>query len=574
MLKPRLSLLCIALLVIASPTWAQTGAKVLFDGAHAQTAGNADWVMDEDSCGTAQRLPTPAQSGITASTPETYWSGAFSSFGVDLVKKGFQVESLPVGGRITYGDGTNAQDLSNYKVFILPEPNVRYTTAEKSAILSFVRNGGGVFLIADHEGSDRNNDGYDATEVFNDLVATSTWGLHFQTTGEADSWFNDNPNSNFTNDTSSPIIYTGPFGAATRGKGLGLFGTTTLTLNPSQNATAKGHIWKTGGTVGSSSGVTFATTTDGTGRIAAIGDSSPAEDPTNNCGHATHDGWANATYDNALIHLNAVAWLAGSGGGGGGGSDTTPPSAPSNLAASAVSSSQINLSWTASTDNVGVLDYDVSRSTDGTNFSVVASTTGTSHSDTGLAASTTYSYRVTANDAASNASAASNTASATTSAASSPAQVILNEILANEPGSTTAGEFVELVNVGGTSISIAGWTITVGTTVRHTFAAGTSLAAGKAIVVYGGASGIPAGSTNAVAASTGGLVLGNSGATVTVKNGTTTINSFTYGSALSGTDGVSMNRSPDTSATGGFVLHTTLSTLKSSGGTRINGTAF
>ena len=169
MKKPLLSLLCVVLLSLAGPAWAQTGAKVLFEGAHAQTAGNADWVMDEDSCGTAQRPPTPAQSGITASTPETYWSGAFSSFGVDLVKKGFQVESLPVGGRITYGDGTNSQDLSNYKVFILPEPNVKYTTAEKSAILSFVRNGGGVFMIADHEGSDRNSDGYDATEVFNDL---------------------------------------------------------------------------------------------------------------------------------------------------------------------------------------------------------------------------------------------------------------------------------------------------------------------------------------------------------------------------------------------------------------------
>ena len=105
---------------------------------------------------------------------------------------------------------------------------------------------------------------------------------------------------------------------------------------------------------------------------------------------------------------------------------------------------------------MGVLDYDVFRSTDGTNFSAVASTTGTSHSDTALAASTTYSYRVTANDAANNASAVSNTATATTSAASSPAKVILNEILANEPGSATAGEFVELVNVGGTSISIAG----------------------------------------------------------------------------------------------------------------------
>ncbi|HEX8362630.1 MAG TPA: lamin tail domain-containing protein [Longimicrobium sp.] len=156
-----------------------------------------------------------------------------------------------------------------------------------------------------------------------------------------------------------------------------------------------------------------------------------------------------------------------------------------------------------------------------------------------------------------------------------PAQVVLNEILANEPGSNVAGEFVELVNAGGTSISIAGWTIHDATGLRHTFAAGSSIAAGKAIVVFGGSGSIPAGLTNAVAASTGTLGLGNSGDQVVVKNGSgATIASYTYPSSLSGTDGVSMNRSPDTSATGSWVLHTTLSTLASSAGKRINGTAF
>jgi len=91
--------------------------------------------------------------------------------------------------------------------------------------------------------------------------------------------------------------------------------------------------------------------------------------------------------------------------------DTQPPSTPGNLTATAVSSSQINLSWTASTDNVGVAGYDVYR-----NGVKVGSTTSTSYSDTGLAASTTYSYFVKARDAAGNESAASNTASATTQA--------------------------------------------------------------------------------------------------------------------------------------------------------------
>jgi endonuclease/exonuclease/phosphatase family metal-dependent hydrolase len=155
-----------------------------------------------------------------------------------------------------------------------------------------------------------------------------------------------------------------------------------------------------------------------------------------------------------------------------------------------------------------------------------------------------------------------------------PAQVIVNEILANEPGSNTAGEFVEIVNVGGTTASIGGWTLSDGAGVKHTFAAGTSLAPGKAIVVFGGASAIPAGLANAVAASTGTLALGNSGDSVILKNGATTVSSFTYPSSLSGTDGVSMNRNPDASATGTFVLHTTLGSLTSSAGKRASGAAF
>ncbi|HEX8823316.1 MAG TPA: endonuclease, partial [Archangium sp.] len=87
--------------------------------------------------------------------------------------------------------------------------------------------------------------------------------------------------------------------------------------------------------------------------------------------------------------------------------------------------------------------------------------------------------------------------------------------------------------------------------------------------------GVPTGLTNAVGASTGALGLANSGDTVTVKNaGRTNVDTYTFSSTLAGTDGVSANRSPDTSATGSFVLHTSISTLSSSAGKRANGTAF
>jgi hypothetical protein len=183
---------------------------------------------------------------------------------------------------------------------------------------------------------------------------------------------------------------------------------------------------------------------------------------------------------------------------------------------------------------------------------------------------------VTADDAASNESAVSNTASATTSGTTtSPAKVIINEILANEPLSDVTREFVELVNVGGTSIDIGGWSIWDSTARRHTFATGTVLGAGKAIVVFGSSAGVPAGLSNGVGASTGALGLANSGDTVTVKNaGSTNVDTYTFSSTLAGTDGVSANRSPDASATGSFVLHTSVSTLGSSPGTRASGAAF
>jgi len=90
--------------------------------------------------------------------------------------------------------------------------------------------------------------------------------------------------------------------------------------------------------------------------------------------------------------------------------DTQAPTAPSNLASSNITQTSVSLSWTASTDNVGVTGYDIYR-----NNTLLTSTTGTSYNVTGLTASTTYSFYVKAKDAAGNVSAASNTISVTTS---------------------------------------------------------------------------------------------------------------------------------------------------------------
>src|SRR5205809_184314 len=113
--------------------------------------------------------------------------------------------------------------------------------------------------------------------------------------------------------------------------------------------------------------------------------------------------------------------------------DTTPPSVPTGLTATAVSSSQINLAWTASTDNVGVTGYRVYRG--GTQ---IATTSTTSFTNTGLSPSTTYSYTVAAFDAAGNLSAQSSAASATTQAAPDTTPPTVS-ITAPTSGATVSG---------------------------------------------------------------------------------------------------------------------------------------
>ncbi|MFA4941285.1 MAG: choice-of-anchor Q domain-containing protein [Patescibacteria group bacterium] len=77
--------------------------------------------------------------------------------------------------------------------------------------------------------------------------------------------------------------------------------------------------------------------------------------------------------------------------------DIQAPSVPTNLTAVAPSSSQVNLSWSASTDNVGVTGYRLRR-----NGVVLSTTANTSYSDTTVSAQTSYTYTVSAYDVANN----------------------------------------------------------------------------------------------------------------------------------------------------------------------------
>jgi len=137
--------------------------------------------------------------------------------------------------------------------------------------------------------------------------------------------------------------------------------------------------------------------------------------------------------------------------------DTIPPTVPTNLVTTVVSPAQINLSWTASTDNVGVTGYKVERCQGAScsNFAQIATPTATTLNDTGLTGSTSYSYRVRATDAAGNLSTYSTLATMATPAptltappnlAATPAsstQINLTWSASTETGGTISGYLVE-----------------------------------------------------------------------------------------------------------------------------------
>jgi YVTN family beta-propeller protein len=102
--------------------------------------------------------------------------------------------------------------------------------------------------------------------------------------------------------------------------------------------------------------------------------------------------------------------------------DTTAPSAPTGLSAVASSGTQINLSWEASSDNVGVTGYQIERCQGAgcSTFAPLTAISGTTFSNTGLANGTSYSYRVRATDAAGNLSSYSGVATAATPDTSAP----------------------------------------------------------------------------------------------------------------------------------------------------------
>jgi endo-1,4-beta-xylanase len=158
---------------------------------------------------------------------------------------------------------------------------------------------------------------------------------------------------------------------------------------------------------------------------------------------------------NASAVSNTVTAMTQTGGGG----DVTPPTAPTNLAATTTSTSAA-LTWTASTDAVGVTGYQILRApgASGGTFAQVGTSTTTSFTNTGLTASTTYRFQVRAVDAAGNVSAVSNTVTAVTQAGGGGGACSITPTTQTQWGTGYVIEPARVTNTG--TATINGWTVT------------------------------------------------------------------------------------------------------------------
>jgi|GEM_PF-1693045 len=177
-------------------------------------------------------------------------------------------------------------------------------------------------------------------------------------------------------------------------------------------------------------------------------------------------------------------------------------------------------------------------------------------------------------------------------------QVIFNEILADgevdgdpngdgDSADAVGDEFVEIVNTGSAAVDMSGWTLVDSglTLPRHTFGAGSSLAAGAAMVVFGGGT-APDDTATATfvvanAADPGfsfGLSLDNAGDTISLLDGSGALVAiFAYGDGTgqAAVSDESFARDPD--LTGGFTNHSAATGANGalfSPGTRNDGTSF
>lgn len=170
----------------------------------------------------------------------------------------------------------------------------------------------------------------------------------------------------------------------------------------------------------------------------------------------------------------------------------------------------------------------------------------------------------------------------------SPAQIIINEVLADPASDNVLGdangdgirnstedEFIELLNISDSTVNLSNWEIHDAVSVRHIFSEGTVIEAGKALVIFGGNAPSEIGGSKSIDASTGNLALNNAGDSLSLLNqDKVVINTFVYAPPL-GND-VSITLAIDGDTTSGLRDHNEISSnnIIHSPGTKNDGSSF
>ena len=303
-----------------TPRPAGQPARILFDAAHAQQAGNADWVISTAMPDPLGEDPQPQD--------ESDWTGALSTWGVALAAYAdlYRVASNPPGRPLTYGEAGNGLDLTKVEVLVLPEPNRALSSAEMRAVVQFVSAGGGLFLIVDHANSDRDGDGIDSVGVGTQLLdAFADQGLPTGLSIDADDIEYENTENLAAGAADHPVVD----GAWGRAASSILRGGTTVTISASANPAAGCLLYRDGVDPAGETGCFLARSEVGAGdgsdrsgggaggdgqagpgRILLWGDSSPVDDGTGDPGDRLYANFSDPRDTNEAWALNGTDWLA------------------------------------------------------------------------------------------------------------------------------------------------------------------------------------------------------------------------------------------------------------------------
>ncbi|QWC85293.1 GldG family protein [Nocardioidaceae bacterium] len=276
-------------------------ARVLFDAARGQQAGNADWVISAVMPDPLAEDPAPVE--------ESDWTGGLSAWGVALAGRPdtYRLATNPPGRPLTHGQVGNGLDLAKVEVLVLPEPNRSLTPAERRAVVQFVSGGGGLFLIVDHADSDRDADGIDSVGVGAQLLdAFAERGLATGLSIDVADIDSENTDNVAAGAEDHPVVD----GAWGRAESSILRGGTTSTIDRGANPAAACLLYRDAVDPAGDTGCFLARSEVGEGRLLLWGDSSPVDDGTGDPGDRLYANFSDPRDTNEAWALNGTDWLA------------------------------------------------------------------------------------------------------------------------------------------------------------------------------------------------------------------------------------------------------------------------